>query len=1211
MRSLLSLAHQSPSFRRLAECLPAQPATVALGVPRAARAFVLAALQQAQPRTMLVVTPTPESAEELAGDWEALLHSEDDERSDAHTGLCYTFPTAEWMVSDAAAVDVGAVKERLEVLERLAATAEREKAHPPTVVTSLAALCHPTLPPDLFRRGRFELKQGETVRREDLAADLIDAGYERVPEVERVGQFSVRGGIVDVFPPSALQPFRLELFGDEIDSIRTFDLNTQRSTQRVASCLISPPREVILTQAVVTAAVQRIRNALDARLKELRRKGMTEAANNLEAIVARDIERLEDLSYFEGVERYTPFLYPHVPLLLDYLPENALVVFVEPTQLEMQHQRMMEDLNQLLLSKAERGEILPPLIGGTARSSLPTLKDIVGRCKGKVSLTLTAEQAAYGGMEVGGHGSASDTPIQFQFHLPPTFGGRLDPFLEQVRHWQREGRRIVLATNHSERLREILRDGNVSSVTTSESQWDAGIVLLASRRLSSGFLFPDAHLVLLTNAEIFGWVGHPKRRRQRDSSVALRAIEELKEGDYVVHIQHGIGLYRGVVRQTVAGAENDYVLIQYAGADRLYVPVQQLDRLQRYIGAEGSAPPLNSLGGRDWENTKRRVKEATREVAEELAKLYAAREQADGTAFTPDTPWQREMEASFDYEETPDQLKAIAEVKEDMESPKPMDRLVCGDVGYGKTEVALRAAFKAVQDDKQVAVLCPTTVLAQQHYNTFRERLSPYPVRVEMLSRFRSPQEQKAILRETRLGAVDILIGTHRILSPDCQFKDLGLVVVDEEQRFGVMQKERLKQLRQTVDVLTLTATPIPRTLHLALSGLREMSLIEDPPEGRVPIRTYVMRFDEGVIRQAIQRELERGGQVFYVFNRVQGIRHVAERVRKLVPHARLAVAHGQMSEDKLEEVMMDFFDGKVDVLVCTTIIENGLDVPNANTLIVERAELLGLAQMYQLRGRIGRSHRQAHAYFFFGSQKLTPEAEQRFETLREFSDLGSGFKIALRDLEIRGAGNLLGVQQSGHIGAVGYEMYVEMLQEAIQEIRHEPVPQKIHLPEVDVPVPAFLPEDYIESLEHRLAMYRKMAKVETVEDVDAIEKELRDRYGVLPLAAQNLVRLLRMRVQCYHAGLSGVVQQGRQCVVIKFSSYARLTDDEIVRLYRALSDQHPKDVLSAISVRSDGIAFRTASLHGQRLLRVVEDAVSALAAGRSNTVAPACSLQL
>ncbi|MDW8366202.1 MAG: TRCF domain-containing protein, partial [Abditibacteriales bacterium] len=523
------------------------------------------------------------------------------------------------------------------------------------------------------------------------------------------------------------------------------------------------------------------------------------------------------------------------------------------------------------------------------------------------------------------------------------------------------------------------------------------------------------------------------------------------------------------------------------------------------------------------------------------------------------------------------------------------------DVGYGKTEVAIRAAFKAVQDGKQVAVLCPTTVLAQQHYNTFCERLSPYPVRVEMLSRFRSPQEQKAILDETRLGAVDILIGTHRILSPDCKFKDLGLVVVDEEQRFGVLQKEHLKQLRKTVDVLTLTATPIPRTLHLALSGLREMSLIEDPPEGRMPIRTYVMRFNEGVARQAMQRELERGGQVFYLYNRVQDIQRVAERVRKLLPHARVAIAHGQMNEDKLEEVMMDFFDGKVDVLVCTTIIENGLDVPNANTLIVERAELLGLAQMYQLRGRIGRSHRQAYAYFFFSAQKLTPEAEQRFEALREYADLGSGFKIALRDLEIRGAGNLLGVQQSGHISAVGYEMYVEMLQEAIQEIRHEPVPQRIHLPEVDLPVPAFLPESYIESLEHRLAMYRKMANVETVGDVDTIAEELRDRYGVLPLAAQNLLRLLRMRVQCYHAGLSGIVQQERQCVVIKFFSYARLTDGEIVRLYRALSHKHPKEVLNAISVRSDGIAFRTAVLRGQRLLRVVEDAVSELAAARAN----------
>ncbi|MDW8367041.1 MAG: CarD family transcriptional regulator, partial [Abditibacteriales bacterium] len=767
MRSLLSLANPTSSFHRLTECLQAKHATIAQGVPRAARAFVLAALQQAQPHTMLVVTPTPETAEELAGDLEAWLLPAEEDSKDVPARLCYLFPTAEWMVSDAAAVDVSAVKERLEVLERLAAVqrsrgsrvqgvhAPHEPMHPTDcviVVCSLAALCHPTLPPDLFHRGRFGLKQGEACRREDLIEALVDAGYERVPTVERVGQFSVRGGIVDVFPPSAPQPFRVELLGDEIDSIRTFDLNTQRSTALVASCLISPPREVILTQAVVSAAVPRLKDALNLRLNALRRKGLTEEARNLEAIVARDVEKLQALSYFEGVERYTPFLYPHVPLLLDYLPEDALIVLVEPTQLEMQHRRMVEDVNQLLASKAERGELLlptspPPLLikegkkevtttplpptegqgqvlttppltkegqrevptaplltkegqrevpttspltkegqrevpttplltkegpgevpttplltkegpgEVTARYPLPTLADIAARCAGKTVLMLTAEQGEQGAGKMTPLVNVPPTcSISFQFHLPPSFGGRLDPFLEQVRHWQRSGQRIVLATNHSERLREILRDGNVPSVTTHEAHCDAGVILLAPRRLSSGFLFPDACLILLTNTEIFGWMGHHKRRRHRDSSVALRAIEELQAGDYVVHVQHGIGIYRGVVRQTVAGAESDYVLIQYAGADRLYVPVQQLDRIQRYVGAEGYAPPLNSLGGRDWENTKRKVREATREVAQELARLYAAREEAEGTAFSPDTPWQREMEASFDYEETPDQL---------------------------------------------------------------------------------------------------------------------------------------------------------------------------------------------------------------------------------------------------------------------------------------------------------------------------------------------------------------------------------------------------------------------------------------------------------------------------------------------------------------------------------------------------------------------------
>ncbi|HID06966.1 MAG TPA: transcription-repair coupling factor, partial [Armatimonadetes bacterium] len=672
-------------------------------------------------------------------------------------------------------------------------------------------------------------------------------------------------------------------------------------------------------------------------------------------------------------------------------------------------------------------------------------------------------------------------------------------------------------------------------------------------------------------------------------AVPIASPNELRAGDYVVHVQHGIGIYRGVVRQKMLGAEADYLLIEYAGGDLLYVPVTQIDRVQRYVGADGTEPSLSSLSSRRWLRARQRAKRGAEELARELIELHAIRHAGNGFAFSKDSLWQVEMEAAFPYEETEDQWRAIEEVKRDMEAPKPMDRLICGDVGFGKTEVAIRAAFKAVQDSKQVAVLVPTTVLAQQHYNTFRQRLAPYPVNIAMLSRFLSPTEQQQVLEGLRVGSVDIVIGTHRLLSDDVSFRDLGLLIIDEEQRFGVRQKEKLKKLRATVDILTLTATPIPRTLHIALGGLKEISIINDPPAGRRPVRTFLMQYSDDIVRHAILRELERDGQVYYVYNRVRGINHIAEKVKRLVPQARVAVAHGQLPEERLERVMLDFYEHRYDVLVCTTIIENGLDVPNVNTLIVEKCEQFGLAQLYQLRGRVGRSDRQAYAYFFHDHpRRLTPMARHRLEALREFSDLGSGFRLALRDLEIRGAGNLLGVEQHGFISEVGFDLYMKMLSEAIHKLKGEPLPEPVKLPEADLPVRAFIPEDYIPDEMQRLNMYRKMAGVQTEGDVDNIKAELCDRFGQLPPETENLISVLRIRTRAYRAHIAYIAHD-RKFVSAKFYGARQLSDVELVRIYSQMREDFSMETLNAVRFYRDHVSIEYGLLTERMMLKLLE----------------------
>ena len=778
--------------------------------------------------------------------------------------------------------------------------------------------------------------------------------------------------------------------------------------------------------------------------------------------------------------------------------------------------------------------------------------------------------------------------ISTQAGAMESFAGRLPAFFEAVDGWLGARFRCVIVTEQAERVRQILAEHKlpVSPSDRLETGGEAGVYVLPGSLLG-GFKLPEASLMLATDTDIFGHRAHQKpQKRAFKEGLKITSYLELREGDFVVHINHGIGRYAGITRMKGAdGAERDYLLLEYDAGDKVYVPTDQVDRVQKYIGSADSPPTVTRLHTGDWARATSKAKKQVQEMAVELIKLYAARKSSTGHALPPDTPWQTEMEDAFPYEETPDQMAAIEDVKKDLEDDKPMDRLICGDVGYGKTEVAIRAAFKVVNAGRQVAILCPTTILAQQHLGTFRERLAAYPVKIEMLSRFVSKAESTQTLRGLEEGTVDIVIGTHKILSKDVNFHKLGLLVVDEEQRFGVTHKERIKQMKKNVDVLTLTATPIPRTLHMSLSGIRDMSLIDDPPEGRMAIKTYVKEYDDELVREVILRELDRGGQIYFLHNRIESISHVTEKIRRLVPSARCEIAHGQMHADDLEDIMLRFEDKDFDVLVCTTIVESGLDIPNVNTIVVDNADRLGLSQLYQLRGRVGRSRRQGYAYLLYRKDKqLTDVAEKRLNALREFSDLGSGYKVALRDLEIRGAGNLLGAAQSGTVSTVGFDLYTQLLSQAINEMRGEPSEGDFELPNVSLPLDALIPGLYIPSEAERILMYKKLTAVRKVEDVQRIQEEFEDRYGDPPRPVWNLLSLLRLRLRCADIGISAIVAEKRR-VAVRFSG-THLTQEIIRKLARHhMQHQYLPDVV-----------FLATPDTPSRMLTVIEEMVEVLA---------------
>lgn len=959
-------------------------------------------------------------------------------------------------------------------MEVLRAIAEKKKEEPVTVITTMDAFLDGIISPDEIQKNRIHITGEDTVDLTKLEQDLTALGYERESQIEAPGQFAVRGGIIDVFPLAEEMPVRIELWGDEIDSIRMFDAKSQRSIENISEITIYPASENCF-------------------------------GNN-------------------GLVSF-----------LKYFPENETLLFYdEPHRLQETAETVEAEYTESLKNRADAGMKEE----GEEELRVFQTKDIISEMNRYSGIGLTTLESKCGLFKV-----RSVYTVQAKGVNP--YNNSFELLTRDLKRLKRNGYRVVLLSGsrtRAKRLADDLRDYDLSSFYSEDMQREVkpGEIMAAYGYASEGYEYPMLKFVVISESDIFGRKKKKKKRKKYEGQ-RIQDFAELKPGDYVVHENHGIGVYKGIEKIEVEKIVKDYMKIVYAEGGVLYIPVAQMDLIQKYAGADAKKPRLNKLGTIQWGKTKSQVKKAVQIVAKDLVELYAVRQQSEGFVYGPDTVWQKEFEEMFPFEETDDQLQAIEDTKHDMESKKIMDRLICGDVGYGKTEIAIRAAFKAVQEGKQVVCLVPTTILAQQHYNTFVQRLKEFPVRIDLLCRFRSAAEQKKTIEDTKKGFVDILIGTHRVLSKDVVFKDLGLLIIDEEQRFGVTHKEKIKKLKENIDVLTLTATPIPRTLHMSLIGIRDMSVLEEAPNERMPIQTYVMEYNDEMVREAITRELARDGQVYYVYNRVNDIADVAGRIQSLVPDANVAFAHGQMKERELEDIMYDFINGDIDVLVSTTIIETGLDIPNANTMIIQDADRFGLSQLYQLRGRVGRSNRMAYAFLLYQRDKLLKEvAEKRLSAIREFTDLGSGIKIAMRDLEIRGAGNLLGEAQSGHMEAVGYDLYCKMLNEAVRQLKGGPEAETFTTL-IDLNVDAYIPEYYIKNEYQKLDIYKRIAAIESEEELEDMTEELIDRFGDIPKKVQQLLVIASLKSLAHSVYVTAIEQKGEE---IRFTMYEKAKID-------------------------------------------------------------------
>ncbi|MBA4686641.1 MAG: transcription-repair coupling factor [Candidatus Galacturonibacter soehngenii] len=1003
-----------------------------------------------------------------------------------------------------------------------------------TIILTLDGLMDYLVPLKAVKNSLIQIDQDSSIDIESLKARLIGLGYEKVPQVEASGQFAIRGGIIDIFSLTEENPYRIELWDEDVDSIRSFDVESQRSIEQLEHIVIYPAAEIVLDSNRVLEGIKKIEAEAKPYIEKLRKEMKTEEAFRIKSAVEEVKEQLLELGGLgtKGIDSYIKYFYEDAATFLDYFESNDTILFLdEPNRILEKGEAVEQEFRESMIHRIEKGYILPGQM-----DILLDHKQIVARISKMRGLALCTLEGKQQEFKIGNRyviTAKSVNPYNSSFEL----------LVKDLQGWKKAGYKVILLSaskTRAMRLAQDLRDYELNAFYSEDldKEIQNGEIMTAFGNVHKGYEYPLIKLVIISETDIFGAEKKKKKKRKVYEGQKIQSFSELKVGDYVVHENHGLGIYKGIEKIEVDKVAKDYIKIEYASGGNLYILATQLELIQKYAGSDAKKPKLNKLGSQEWNKTKTRVKGAVKEIAKDLVQLYALRQEKEGYIYSSDTVWQREFEEMFPYEETDDQLLAIEAVKKDMESPKIMDRLVCGDVGYGKTEIAIRAAFKAVQDGKQVVYLVPTTILAQQHYNTFVQRMKDFPIRVDLMSRFKTQSEMKKTVEDLKKGFVDIVVGTHRVLSKDIIFKDLGLLIIDEEQRFGVAHKEKIKQLKKNVDVLTLTATPIPRTLHMSLIGIRDMSVLEEPPMDRMPIQTFVMEYNDEMVREAIQRELAREGQVYYVYNRVNNIDEITNSIAALVPDANVAFAHGQMNEHELEKIMYNFINGEIDVLVSTTIIETGLDISNVNTIIIHDADNLGLSQLYQLRGRVGRSNRTSYAFLMYKRNKMLKEiAEKRLHAIREFTELGSGFKIAMRDLEIRGAGNLLGAQQSGHMEAVGYDLYCKMLNEAVKSLKNADIEEDKFDTTIDIDIDAFIPEKYIASEFQKLDIYKRIASIENEEECDDMLEELIDRFGDPPRSVTNLLAVAHIKALATSVFVTEVSQKGD---AIKFTMYEK-----------------------------------------------------------------------
>ncbi|MGX1902104.1 transcription-repair coupling factor [Thermolongibacillus altinsuensis] len=1140
------------------------------GLSGSARSVFIASLYKETNRPLCIVTYNLFQAQKIYDDLVQLVNMDE----------VFLYPVNELMAAELAVASPELRGQRLEVMNYWC---QNEKG---IVIAPIAGLRRLLPPKEMWQKSQLHFRLGEEIDVDHYIQQLVAMGYERVSMVSTPGEFSVRGGIIDIYPLTAELPYRIELFDVEVESIRTFSVEDQRSLTEVKEVIIGPATEMIVDENQLKEGIKKLEERLQFTLQNIKDEKIKES---LHEHILFELEQLKNGEKIEEIYKYLSLFYDSPASLLDYMPNNGIVLLDEMSRIQEIAERLEQEEAEWYTSLLAEGKMVQDVM---VSHKFPDV--LQKRTKPMIYLSLFLRHIPH---------THPQNIVNVSCKQMQIFYSQMNLLKSELERWKKANYAVVFLAGDDERtkkLQSVLEDYEIE--TTKIGKNDPllhGRFQIVEGDLNTGFELPLQKLAVITEEELFKKrAKRPVRRQKLSNAERIKSYSELKVGDYVVHVNHGIGKYLGIETLEINGIHKDYIHIQYQGNDTLYVPVDQIDLVQKYVGSEGKEPKIYKLGGSEWKKVKKKVESSVQDIAEDLMKLYAEREASKGYAFSPDGEMQREFEAAFPYQETEDQLRSIREIKRDMESERPMDRLLCGDVGYGKTEVALRAAFKAIMDGKQVAFLVPTTILAQQHYETVRERFQGFPINVGLLSRFRTRKQQAETIQGLKDGTIDMVIGTHRLLSKDVAFKDLGLLIIDEEQRFGVAHKEKIKQMKTNIDVLTLTATPIPRTLHMSMIGVRDLSIIETPPENRFPVQTYVMEYSPVLVREAIERELARGGQVFFLYNRVEDIDRKAEEISALVPDARVTYAHGKMSENELESVMLAFLEGQYDVLVSTTIIETGVDIPNVNTLIVYDADKMGLSQLYQLRGRVGRSNRIAYAYFTYRKDKvLTEVAEKRLQAIKEFTELGSGFKIAMRDLSIRGAGNLLGAEQHGFIDSVGFELYSQMLKEAIEQRKGIKREEEFQV-EIDVEVDAYIPDYYISDGRQKIDMYKRFRSLETLEELEELREEVRDRFGDYPDEVDYLFQIAEIKIYAKQHRIE-LIKQTKQEVTILLSEETT-NEIDVSKLFK-LGERYGRDIGFGMDGKKFKIVVYTKSMKPQQWLTIIYELLKGLGDAKKN----------